>query len=113
MVGGIIAGKINMYDLQTRMTKHFKKELTFPLNNQMGEDPGEQRWRSGKSTRLETNVARAQILASTPVSWVQFDVGSPSCPERSFSGYSGFPLSLKKPTLPNSNSIWNALLSAP
>ena len=52
MVGGIIAGKINMYDLQTRMAKHFKKELTFLLNNQMGEDPGEQRWRSGKSTRL-------------------------------------------------------------
>lgn len=36
MVGGIIAGKINMYDLQTRMAKHFKKELTFLLNNQMG-----------------------------------------------------------------------------
>jgi len=111
MVGGIIAGKINMYDLQTRMAKHFKKELTFLLNNQMGEDPGEQRWRSGKSTRLETNVARAQILASTPVSWVQFDVGSPSCPERSFSGILVF-RSPKKPTLPNSNSIWNVLLSA-
>ena len=52
MVGGIIAGKINMYDLQTRMAKHFKKELTFLLNNQMGKDPGEQSWRSGKSTRL-------------------------------------------------------------
>ena len=32
-----------------------------------------------------TNVAWAQILASTPVSWVEFDVGSPSYPERSFS----------------------------
>ena len=34
-------------------------------------------------------------------------VGSLPCSERFFSGYSGFP-SPQKPTLPNSNSIWNA-----
>ena len=38
--------------------------------------------------------------------WVEFVVGSLPCSERFFSGYSGFPLS-PKPTLPNSNSIWN------
>ena len=40
--------------------------------------------------------------------WVEFVVGSLPCSERFFSGYSGFPLSQKKPGLPNSNSIWNA-----
>ena len=38
--------------------------------------------------------------------WVEFVVGSLPYSERFFSRYSGFPLSLK-PTLPNSNSIWN------
>jgi len=39
--------------------------------------------------------------------WVEFVVGSRPCSERFFSGYSGFPLSSKKkPTFPNSNSIW-------
>ena len=36
-----------------------------------------------------------------------FVVSSLLCSERFFSAYSGFPLS-SKPTLPNSNSIWNA-----
>ena len=39
--------------------------------------------------------------------WVEFVVGSLLCSERFFTGLSGFPLS-SKPTLPNSNSIWNA-----
>jgi len=37
----------------------------------------------------------------------EFAVGSLPCSEKLFSGYSGFLLS-SKPTLPNSNSIWNA-----
>ena len=99
MVGGIIAGKINMHDLQTRMTKRFKQELTFLLNNRMGEDPGEQRWRSGKSTRLPLMWPEFKSsLASTPVSWVEFVVGSPPCSQRFFSWYSGFSPSLKTNT---------------
>ena len=40
--------------------------------------------------------------------WVEFVVGSCPCCERFFSGYSDFPLSSKKPTFLNSNSIWSS-----
>ena len=57
---------------------------------------GEQWWCSGEKTRLP---ARVQILASSPYHlWVEFVVGSLPCSERFFSGYSGFPLSLKTNT---------------
>ena len=55
---------------------------------------GEQRWRSGESTRLPPmwpgfNSRRRSHM------WVEFVVGSLLCSERFFSGYSGFPLSSK------------------
>ena len=63
-------------------------------------------WRSCESARLPPmwpgfNSRRRRHM------WVEFVVGSLPCSERFFSGYSGFP-SPQKPTLPNSNSIWNA-----
>ena len=46
-----------------------------------------------------SNVTRVWILALTPHSmWVEFVVGSLHCSEGLFSGYSGFPLSLKTST---------------
>ena len=42
--------------------------------------------------------------------WAEFVVGSPPCSEWFSPGTPGFP-SLQKETLPNSNSIWNALTS--
>ena len=58
---------------------------------------GEQGWRSGESTRLlpvwpEFKSRRRRHM------WVEFVVGSLPCSERFFSGYSGFPLSLKTDT---------------
>ena len=54
-----------------------------------------------------TNVARVKIPSSTGPIWLEFVVSSlPYC-EKLFSGYSSFPRSTK-PTLSNSNSIWNA-----
>ena len=58
---------------------------------------GSKGWRSGESARLlaPTNMARVQILASTPsvgcvCCWFRL-----LCSKRFFSGYSGFPLSSK------------------
>ena len=74
----------------------------------------EKGWRIGGECSGEhsppTSVARVLIMASTPH---VFPVGWVCCwfsplLERFFSGYSGFRLSLIKPTLPNSNSIRNA-----
>ena len=67
---------------------------------------GSKGWQSGESARLPPmspgfNSRRRRHM------WVEFVVGSLPCSERFFSGYSGFP-SPQKPTLPNSNSIWNA-----
>ena len=53
-----------------------------------------QRWECSPPT----NVSRGHM-------WVEFVVGSRPCPERFFSGHSGFPLS-SKTHIPNSNSIW-------
>ena len=55
---------------------------------------GEQRWRSGESTRLPPMWPGfdSQTLHHM---WVEFVVGSRPCSERFFSGYSGFPLSSK------------------
>ena len=58
------------------------------------------------------NVARVQILASTPYVGVEFVVGSLPCSEGFFSGYSGFPLS-SKPTFSNSNSTRNQVDKEP
>ena len=44
--------------------------------------------------------------------WVEFVVGSLPCSERFFSGYSGFPLSLKA-NIPNSNSSRNQVDTEP
>ena len=64
-----------------------------------------QGWRSGESARLPPMWPGFKSRLRRHM-WVEFVVGSLSCSERFFSGYSGFP-SPQKPTLPNSNSIWN------
>ena len=66
----------------------------------------EQGWRSGESARLPPMWPAFKSWRRRHM-WVEFVVGSLPCSERFFSGYSGFP-SPQKPTLPNSNSIWNA-----
>ena len=66
----------------------------------------EQGWRSGESAHLPPVLPRFKSRRRCHM-WVEFVVGSLPCSERFFSGYSGFP-SPQKPTLPNSNSIWNA-----
>ena len=72
---------------------------------------GEQRWRSGESTRLPLiwpgfNSRRRRHM------WVKFVVDSFPCSERFFSVYSGFP-SPQKPTFPNSNSTRNQVDEEP
>ena len=71
------------------------KALTFSLLKKL--NLGEQGWRSGESTRLPPvwpgfNSRRRRHM------WVEFVVVSLPCSERFFSGYSGFPLSLKTNT---------------
>ena len=55
---------------------------------------GEQGWRSGESTRLPPMWPGFDSQTRRHM-WVEFVVGSRSCSERFFSGYSGFPLSSK------------------
>ena len=54
----------------------------------------EQGWRSGESARLQPMYRRFDSRTWRHV-WVEFAVGSLFYYERFFSGYSGFPLSLK------------------
>ena len=54
----------------------------------------EQRWRSGESTRLPLMWPGFDSRTRRDM-WVEFVVGSHSCSERFFPGYSGFPLSSK------------------
>ena len=63
---------------------------------------GQQGWHSGESTCLPPVWLEFKSLCRRHM-WVEFVVGSLPCSERFFSG---FP-SPQKPTLPNSNSIWN------
>ena len=65
---------------------------------------GEQGWRSGKSTRLPPMWPRFHSWTGRHW-WIEFVVSSRCCSERFFSGYAGFPLSLKT-NIPNSNLIW-------
>ena len=65
----------------------------------------EQGWRSGGSTRLPPMRPRFKSRRRRHM-WVEFVVGSPGTPFFS-PGTPVFPSS-QKPTLPNSNSIWNA-----
>ena len=58
---------------------------------------GEQRWRSGESTRLPP-IWPGFKSRRRRQRWVEVVVGSLSCPERFFSAYSGFPLSSKTKT---------------
>ena len=58
---------------------------------------GEQGWRSGESSRLPPMWPGFKSLRRRHM-WVEFVVGSLPCCERFFSGYSGFPLSLKTNT---------------
>ena len=51
-------------------------------------------WRSGESARLPPMCPGFDSRTRRHM-WVEFVVGSRLCPERFFSGYSGFPLSLK------------------
>ena len=67
---------------------------------------GEQGFRSDGSSRLPPMWPGFKSRRRRHM-WVEFVVGSLPCPERFFTVFSGF-LSPQKPTLPNSNSIWNA-----
>ena len=58
---------------------------------------GEQGWRSGESSRLPPMWRGFESWCRRHM-WVEFVVGSLPCSERFFSGYSGFPLSLKTNT---------------
>ena len=58
---------------------------------------GEQGWRSDESTRLPPIWPGFESWRRRHM-WVEFVVGSLPCSERLFSGYSGFPLSLKTNT---------------
>ena len=71
------------------------KALTFSLLKKL--NLGEQGWRSGESTRLPP-VWPGFKSRHRHQMWVEFVVGSLPCSERFFSGYSGFPLSLKTNT---------------
>ena len=55
---------------------------------------GEQGWRSGESACLPPMCPGFDSWTRRHM-WVEFVVGSLPCSERFFSGYSGFPLSLK------------------
>ena len=57
----------------------------------------EQGWRSGKSTPFPPMWPGFESWRRRHM-WVEFVVGSLPCSERFFSGYSGFPLSLKTNT---------------
>ena len=67
---------------------------------------------SGESTRLPPMWPGFKSRRRHHM-WVEFVVGSLLCSERFFSGYSGFPLSSKKPTFPNSNSTRNQVDEEP
>ena len=67
-------------------------------------DHREQGWCSDESIRLLPMWLGIDSRTRRHM-WVEFVVGSLLCSKRFFSGYSGFPLSSKKPTFPNSNSI--------
>ena len=58
---------------------------------------GEQGWRSGESNRFPPMWPGFKSRRRSHM-WVEFVVGSLPCAERFFSGYSGFPLSLKTNT---------------
>jgi len=83
---------------------------------------GEQGCRSGESTHLPPIWFGFESWRQ-PHMWVEFVVGSLPCSERFFSGYSGFPLSLKTNTyfqIPNRSGTHghvstssHELLSAP
>ena len=62
------------------------------------ESVGEQGWRGGESTRLPPTMWPGFKSQRRLQTWVEFVVGSLLCSERFFSGYSGFPLSLKTNT---------------
>ena len=73
-------------------------------------EPGVQQ--SGESTHQShlVNVTWVSIPDMDAIMWAEFVVGSLPCSEWFSPGTPGFP-SLQKQTLPNSNSIWNALIS--
>ena len=58
---------------------------------------GEQRWRSGESTRLPPMWSGFKSRRRRHM-WVEVVAGCLPCSERFFSGYSGFPLSSKTKT---------------
>ena len=64
------------------------------LINSILTDLGEQGWRSGESAFLPPMWPGFDSRTRRHM-WVKFVVGSLLCFERFFSGYSGFPLSLK------------------
>ena len=59
------------------------------------EPVGEQGWGGGESSRLPPTMWSGFKSRRPLQMWVEFVVGSLLCSERLFSGYSGFPLSLK------------------
>ena len=72
---------------------------------------GSKQWHSGESTCLPPMWPGFKSRRRRHM-WVEFVVGSLPCLERSFSRYSGFPLS-SKPTFPNSNLTRNQIDKEP
>ena len=70
----------------------------------MGAENGEQKWRSGESTRLPPMWPGFDSRSRCHM-WVEFVVGSRPCSEGFSPGSLVFP-SPQKPTFLHSNSIW-------
>ena len=99
---------MGVFCVRLHVAKKFDRFQTLRNNLQQHETrvkQGSKGWRSSESTRLPMwpgyKSRRRRHM------WVEFVVGSLIFSERFFSGNPDFP-SPQKPTIPNSNSIWNA-----
>ena len=87
----VTAGMFQEVDVEDAKSK--KKIVSvqrYPRENGQG-------WRSCESTRLLQTLLGFETWRRRHI-WVEFIVGSLLCSEKFFSGYSGFPLSLKTNT---------------
>ena len=103
LVAGVFSEIITVQFL-IRRDRWIKAPKTY-LHRVSVEPVGEQGWRGGESTRLPPTMWPGFKSQRRLQMWVEFVVGSLPCFARFLSGYSGFPLSSKTRTLPNSNSI--------
>ena len=78
--------KLRLYWVEFCKCKGIGKNITKGL--------GEQGWRSGERTCLPSMCSGFDFRTRRHM-WVEFVVGSVLCSDGFFSGYSGFPLSLK------------------